>query len=154
MRFLVADDHPVVRKGVCSMLASYEGVCIEAADGQEAVEKCAEMKPDLIILDITMPRLDGFSAARKIRSLLPETPILMLSMHDGTEITRVARLVGAQGFLNKNEVGRVLVNAVDVLLAGGSYFPENRNAEALKAASDAGILSVNSGIVGFSILCR
>lgn len=122
MRFLVADDHAVVRKGVCALLGSYKGLCIEAANGQEAVNRCIERPPDLVILDVTMPVLDGFSAAKQIRQAFPKVPILMLSMHEGHEVVRVARLVGAQGFVTKSELSGVLENAVDVLLRGGTFF--------------------------------
>jgi DNA-binding NarL/FixJ family response regulator len=74
VRILIADDHPVVRKGVCSILESRNDleVCGEATNGEEAVQKSLRLNPDLIVLDVTMPVLDGFSAARKIRELLPK----------------------------------------------------------------------------------
>ncbi len=76
MRVLIADDHPVVRKGVCPILESRNDleVCGEATNGEEAVQESLRLNPDLIILDVTMPVLDGFSAARKIRELLPKIP--------------------------------------------------------------------------------
>jgi two-component system nitrate/nitrite response regulator NarL len=97
-------------------------LCGEAANGEEAFLKALEMFPDLIILDVTMPVLDGFRAAKKIREKLPEVPILMLSMHDGPEMVRMSRRVGAQGFINKSEISTVLLQAIDVLLAGGNFF--------------------------------
>jgi DNA-binding NarL/FixJ family response regulator len=124
VRILIADDHPVVRKGLCSMLDSRADLelCGEATNGEEAFLKALEIFPDLIILDVTMPVLDGFHAAKKIREKLPEVPILMLSMHDGPEMVRMSRTVGAQGFINKSEISTVLLQAIDVLLAGGNYF--------------------------------
>lgn len=124
MRILLADDHPVVRKGVCSLLESRKDleVC-EATNGEEAIQKSLEVNPELIILDVTMPVLDGFSAARKIKEALPVVPILMLSMHDGPEMARSSRSVGAQGFVTKAAANEVLLKAVDVLLTGGTFFP-------------------------------
>ena len=126
MRVLIADDHAVVRKGVCSLLESRSDLelCGEATNGEEAVQKSLQLNPDLIILDVTMPVLDGLSAARKIRMLLPKIPILMLSMHDGPEMARSSQSVGAQGFVTKNEANEVLLKAVDVLLAGGTFLRE------------------------------
>jgi DNA-binding NarL/FixJ family response regulator len=126
VRILVADDHPIVRRGVCSLLESRSDlqVCAEAEDGQQAVDKCLELKPDLIILDITMPRLDGFSSARKIRAHQPSAKILILSMHAGTQLSGLALSAGAHGFISKSEVGAVLLAAVDTILAGGTFFQE------------------------------
>ena len=86
MRILIADDHEAVRKGVCAILSSRADVevCGEAENGRETVEKANALKPDLIILDITMPVLSGFEAAREIRKTLPYVPILILSMHESS----------------------------------------------------------------------
>lgn len=125
MRILIADDHAVVRKGVCSILESYEDleICGEASNGEEAILKAIELKPHLIILDVTMPVLDGFKAAKKITEVMPEVPILMLSMHSGEEMVRISRLMGARGFVTKTEIGEVLLQAVNTLLAGKTFFP-------------------------------
>jgi DNA-binding NarL/FixJ family response regulator len=104
-------------------------VCAEAEDGQQAIDRCLEFEPDLTILDITMPKLDGFSAAKKIRAHQPDAKILILSMHSGPQMNHLALSAGAQGFIPKSEVGVVLLAAVDTILAGGSFFPdEHRNA--------------------------
>jgi two-component system nitrate/nitrite response regulator NarL len=126
MKVLIADDHEVVRKGVCSILELREGlvVCGEASNGDEAVQKAAALKPDLVILDVTMPVRDGFSAASKIRAILPAVPILMLSMHNGHSMTRAAQAAGAQGFVTKADVAGTLLKAVDALLQGRTYFSE------------------------------
>lgn len=124
MRVIVADDHEVVRKGVCTVLESHEklGACHEACDGEEAVQKAMQLKPDLIILDITMPTMDGLSAAKQIRKILPEVPIIMLSVHEGPEIIRAAQQAGAQGFVTKNDVAAILLQAVDAVLEGQTFF--------------------------------
>jgi DNA-binding NarL/FixJ family response regulator len=125
MRILVTDDHEVVRKGVCAILETRKDmeICGEAANGEEAIKKSLELRPDLVILDITMPVLGGLIAAEKISNLLPAIPILMLSMHAGSAMTKLSRSAGAQGFVTKADVGEVLLKAVDTLLAGGTFFP-------------------------------
>ena len=97
MRILIADDHAIVREGLCSLLKLYEDleVCGEASNGEEAIHKAMQLKPHLVILDVTMPVLNGFRAAKKINELMPAVPILMLSMHAGEEMVRISRLAGA-----------------------------------------------------------
>jgi two-component system, NarL family, response regulator DegU len=97
-------------------------VCVEANDGEDAIQKALVWNPDLIILDTAMPVLDGFGAARKIKGLQPKVPILMLSVHGASEMVRHARSAGVQGFITKSEVGDVLLGAVEILLGGGTYF--------------------------------
>lgn len=128
MRILIADDHEVVRKGVCSLLESRADlkVCGEATNGQEAVDLARQLDPDLVVLDVTMPVLDGFSAARKIKQLLPAIPILMLSMHAGLEMVRAAKAAGAQGFVTKTDVAGTLLKAVDVVLQGETFFTDGQ----------------------------
>jgi DNA-binding NarL/FixJ family response regulator len=125
LRILVVDDHVTVRRGVCSILESRKivEICGEAANGQEAIERASELEPDLIILDVTMPDLDGFAVARRIRTFLPEVPILILSMHEGQQIARAAQQAGTQGFVSKSAAGLVLLTAVDLVLDGHTYFP-------------------------------
>ena len=135
MRVLIADDHEVVRKGVCNILESRLNVeaAIEAANGKEAVEKARELNPDLVILDVAMPVLDGFSAAERIKKALPSVPILMFSMHD--EVIQASKLVQAQGFVTKSEDASVLLDAVEALLRGENFFPDNGNLESVKPSS-------------------
>jgi two-component system nitrate/nitrite response regulator NarL len=125
LRILIVDDHETVRRGVCSILESRRNteICGEAVNGQQAVEMASQLKPDLIILDVTMPEMDGFAAARQIRTFLPEVPILMLSMHEGQPISREAQQAGAQGFVSKSAAGQVLLKAVEAVLQGQTYFP-------------------------------
>ena len=117
MRILVADDHEVVRKGVYTVLGTRKNieVCGEASNGEEAVGKALQLNADLIILDVTMPTMDGLTAARKIRIALPKIPIIILSVHDGPEIIQAAREAGAQGFVTKSAVAPILLNAVDAV---------------------------------------
>jgi DNA-binding NarL/FixJ family response regulator len=124
VRILIADDHGIVRKGVCSILESRKNIeiCGEASNGQEAVQKAFQLNPDLVILDVTMPVLDGFTAARQIQEILPNVPIVMLSMHDGNDVVREAQLAGVRGFVTKSEAANILLRAVDALLEGRTFF--------------------------------
>ena len=125
MRVLIADDHEAVRKGVCSILGSRKDleVCGEAEDGRDAIEKARELKPDVVILDITMPVLSGFEAAREIRKTM-SVPILILSMHESIQLIEEARKIGVQGYVTKTEAASRLLLAVDALLRKQDFFPD------------------------------
>jgi DNA-binding NarL/FixJ family response regulator len=125
VRILVADDHEAVRKGVCAILASRLDieVCGEASNGQEAIAKAHDLKPYLIILDITMPVLNGLDAARVIRLTLPELPILLFTMHEGKHIIEDAQKIGIEGFVCKSEASATLLAAVDAVLRNEHFFP-------------------------------
>jgi DNA-binding NarL/FixJ family response regulator len=125
LRVLIADDHEAVRKGVCSILGSRKDleVCGEAEDGRDAIEKARELKPDVVILDITMPVLSGFEAAREIRKTM-SVPILILSMHESNQLIEEARKIGVQGYVTKTEAASTLLLAVDALLRKQDFFPD------------------------------
>jgi DNA-binding NarL/FixJ family response regulator len=124
MRILIADDHEVIRRGVIRVLQSQSDIeeCAEAADGKEAVEKALEWKPDLILLDVRLPVLTGFEAAREIKQHEPDIPILFFSIHDNNETLEEARSVG-DGFILKDKIVEMLPNAIDALLHGQTFFP-------------------------------
>jgi len=98
-------------------------VCGEASDGQEALAKALQLRPDLIILDITMPVLDGFSAAREIHKLLPSVGILLLSMHESASMVNVAKSSGARGYVAKSEGIARILKAVDAIAKNNTFFP-------------------------------
>jgi two-component system nitrate/nitrite response regulator NarL len=126
VRILIADDHEVVRKGVRSLLESQENQNItEASNGKEAVDIASEMSPDLVVLDVTMPILDGLSAARQIKKALPRVPIVILSIHNGPEMMRATKRAGADAFVTKSDLGSVLLKAVEAVMLGKTYFSEN-----------------------------
>jgi PAS domain S-box-containing protein len=114
MRLLIVDDHEVVRQGVRSLLSDHTNwdVCGEAVDGQDAVDKARELKPDLIVMDVSMPRLNGLEATRQVRSILPDCEVLILSQHESSEMARQALKVGARGYVVKTSSSRDLISAV------------------------------------------
>src|ERR1700692_1212930 len=99
LRILVADDHELVRRGILGLLRAQRGwkVAGEAANGREAVEKAKKLRPDVIILDIGMPNLDGLGATRQIREAAPNTEILILTMHESNQMVRRVLEAGARG---------------------------------------------------------
>ena len=117
LRILVADDHQVVRTGLRALLESKTGwqVCGEACNGREAVEKASQLKPDVAVLDIGMPLLNGVEATRQIRKLSPQTEILILTMHDSEQLVQEVLGAGAHGYILKDDADRNLVAAVDAL---------------------------------------
>jgi DNA-binding NarL/FixJ family response regulator len=123
-RILVADDHPIFRFGVCSLLGSHEGweVCGEAADGRDAVEKCRRLKPDLLILDICMPKLNGVDAARQILKSNPVQRILVLTDVNSDQVVRDCLEVGVRGWVFKSEGTDDLTTAVEALQRHKSMF--------------------------------
>ena len=124
MRILVADDHEVIRRGVRALLAAGKDceICGEAVDGQDAVEKARQLRPDLVIMDVSMPNLNGLEATRAIRRSLPGTQILILTQHDSQEMMRQALNAGARGFVVKSSVAHDLLNAVEAAKRGESFF--------------------------------
>lgn len=124
LRILIVDDHEALRAGVRTVLESRGiEVCGEAANGQEALAKALQLLPDLVILDITMPVLDGFSAAREITRRLPHMGILLLSMHESASMVNVAKSSGARGYVAKSEGIARLLRAVDAIAHNKTFFP-------------------------------
>jgi DNA-binding NarL/FixJ family response regulator len=124
LRIMIADDHQVVRLGVRSLLASHEGweVCGEAVDGREAVEKCKLLKPDLLILDICMPALNGMDAARQILKANPNQRILIFTDVDSEQVIRECLEMGVRGWLWKSDQTSHLCLAVESLQNGRTFF--------------------------------
>src|ERR1700690_3080520 len=143
-RILIADDHEVVRKGLCALLQAEPGweICGEAADGREAAEKVRELKPDVIILDIGMPGLNGLEATRQIMRDDPRARVLILTLHDSDQVVREVLNAGARGFLLKSDAARDLVVAVEALRRGKTYFPSKVAAMVLEGYLKGGTHSV------------
>lgn len=117
LRILVADDHQVVRTGLRALLESKAGwqVCAEAANGREAVEKASSFRPDVAVLDIGMPLLNGVEATRQIRKVSPETEVLILTMHDSEQMIQGVLDAGARGYILKDDADRNLLAAVEAV---------------------------------------
>ena len=117
LRILVADDHPIVRAGLRTLLESRPGwqVCAEAANGRDAVELAGKLKPDVAVLDISMPVLNGVEATRQLRKLSPETEVLILTMHDSEQMIQQVFEAGALGYVLKDVADSTLISAVEML---------------------------------------
>lgn len=135
MRILLADDHDVVRRGLRQLLEDHEGwtVCGEATTGRQAVEMAKELRPHLVILDLTMPDLNGLEATRHIRKELPSTQVLVFTMHESEQLVREVLAAGAKGYVLKSDAARLIVSAVEALAQGKPYFNLNVSAALLDA---------------------
>jgi two-component system response regulator NreC len=124
IRVLVADDHTIVRQGLVGILKASEEIDVvgEAADGHEAVEKAQKLKPDVVVLDVSMPRLNGLEAARRIHEALPATRLLVLTMHDDEEYVLKMVRAGVSGYLLKDDAASALIAGIRALKAGKTYF--------------------------------
>jgi len=115
MHILVADDHDIVRRGLKQLLNSRPGweVCAEASTGREAVTLAEQLKPKVVVMDISMPELNGLEAARKILKILPKTEIVILTLHFSDQLVREILASGARGYIMKSDADRDLVAAVE-----------------------------------------
>jgi len=123
-RILIADDHELARRGIRALIEGHPGweVCGEAQDGREALERTREMKPDLVLLDIGMPNLNGLEAARQILANGAATRIVILTMNYSPQLVREVLAVGARGFLLKSDAGRDLITAVEAVQNHRTFF--------------------------------
>ena len=137
-RILIVDDQEILRQGVRALLSDLRPewqICGEAADGDQAVSLAHALEPDLIILDVGLPRISGFLAARRIRNLGLKTPILFFTIHESDSLAGEVRSAGAQGYIVKSQATRDLVQAIDTILAAGTFFgPEAAAAAAPEQA--------------------
>ena len=117
MKILIADDHDIVRKGIRGLLEDQEGweVCAEAATGREAVSLALTHRPDVVAMDYSMPELNGIEATRQIRAALPDTEVLVFTMHDSEDVLQKALAAGARGYLVKSDDSTQLIDAVKSL---------------------------------------
>jgi two-component system, NarL family, response regulator NreC len=124
IRILLADDHTVVRKGLCLLLESHPGfkVIAEASNGREAVAMAEAHKPDVAVLDVAMPMLNGIEAARQIANRLPKTAIVFLSMHSDEAYVLKALKSGAKAYLLKDSAEYDLINAIKAVTEGKAFF--------------------------------
>jgi DNA-binding NarL/FixJ family response regulator len=124
LKILVADDHEIVRHGLCALLRGQPDweICGEASDGREAVEKALALSPDVTVLDIGMPNLNGLEATRQILKANPHARILILTLHDSDQLVQEVLDAGARGFLLKSDAARDLVAAVEAVRRDKIYF--------------------------------
>jgi DNA-binding NarL/FixJ family response regulator len=127
LRILVADDHAVVRRGVRALLESQTDwqVCGEATTGREAVEQVKRLDPDIVLLDLSMPELNGLDAARRIQRDSPRTQVLVLTMHHSEELAHQLMQAGARGYVLKSDADRELIAAVESLQRHRSFLTPN-----------------------------
>lgn len=125
LRILIADDHAAVRRSVRALieLQGQWTVCAEAADGEEAVERAAQLRPDVAVLDLEMPKLNGLEAARQIRARAPTVQVLVLTIHDSQPLHDEARRAGARAVVTKTDAGRALLGAIESLHAPDMAIP-------------------------------
>jgi len=140
VRILIADDHEVVRRGLSTLLQSHEGweVCGEATDGRAAVEKARELKPDVVIVDIGMPGLNGLAATRQLVQQDPHCKVIVLTITDSDQVIRESLDAGARGFVLKSDAARDLVTAVEALQRNPMFFTPRVNDMVLAGFLDRG----------------
>jgi DNA-binding NarL/FixJ family response regulator len=116
IRVLIADDHAMVRQGLCGLLAAYGNIQVvgEAADGEEAVTLTIQLQPDVVLMDVNMPQMDGIEATRRIKQVLPATIVIGLSVQNAAHVGRVMREAGAAAFLNKEAAVEDLYHTIQV----------------------------------------
>lgn len=124
IRILLADDHAIVRDGLRSLLETAGGMEVvgEAEDGQQAIERCVELKPDVVVMDIAMPKLNGIDATRELRDACPTAKVIVLSMHATKEHVYQALRVGVRGYLVKQSAGQELIEAVQVVCGEDRHY--------------------------------
>jgi DNA-binding NarL/FixJ family response regulator len=117
IRILLADDHDIMRRGLRDILNTYEGweVCGEASNGRDAVRMAEELRPDIVVLDLSMPELNGIEACRVIKKTLANTEVLIYTLHETEQLIRKALTAGARGFVLKSDAEVKLVEAIDAL---------------------------------------
>lgn len=143
----MVDDHDVVRQGLHAILRARPEweICGEAANGKEAVEAAQRLRPDIMVLDITMPIMSGLEATEEIQKLHLDTRVLIFTMHDSKSLVRALKKAGAQGYVLKSHAARDLINAIEKLLQGDTFFdPEVEPSETPKTSSGAGSLFFRS----------
>jgi DNA-binding NarL/FixJ family response regulator len=141
VRILIADDYPLLRRGAKQLLETQPGweVVGEATSGREAVEKAKRLEPDVVIIDLTMPDLNGIEATRQILNIVPETEVLVLTLHDSERMIRQALDAGARGYVLKSEAETSLIEAVDAVKQGKAFFAGEAGAFLLEVYRRAGL---------------
>ena len=125
VRVLIVDDHEIVREGISQLIARSRPewlICGQASNGEQAIELVQTLTPDVVILDISMPKINGLQVAAKIAAMQLRCRVLMFTMHESERLARDVRAAGAQGLVLKSQAARDLIRAMDQLLAGETFF--------------------------------
>src|ERR1044071_6482593 len=132
-RIMLADDHEIVRKGLRVMLETRKGweVCGEASNGREAVRLAAELRPDVAVLNLSMPELDGLEVTRQLKREAPGTEVLVFTMYDTPRMVREVLAAGARGYVLKSDAARHLISAVEALSEHKPFFTSTVSASIL-----------------------
>jgi len=134
VKVLVADDHAIVREGMCRLLADHPAMALvgQAVDGQDAVQKVRQLKPQILLLDIAMPGMNGLEVLTLLGEAAPETRVVILSMYDKEAYVHRALCAGARGYVLKTDSGREVIDAILKVAAGQYYLSDKLNAEVIK----------------------
>ena len=125
VRVLIVDDHEIVREGISQLIARSRPewlICGQASNGEQAIELVQTLTPDVVVLDISMPKINGLQVAAKIAAMQLRCRVLMFTMHESERLARDVRAAGAQGVVLKSQAARDLIRAMDHLLAGETFF--------------------------------
>jgi DNA-binding NarL/FixJ family response regulator len=138
LRLVVADDHPLMRRGICDLLEAEPGweVVAKASNGREAIDAVSKTKPDVLVIDLAMPELNGLTATREILRLFPELGVVLLTMHNTDQSVREVLESGARGYVLKSDAEQDLVAAVRAVAAGKPFFTANITEIVLKGYLD------------------
>jgi len=160
LMILVVEDHPAFRRSICTALQKREEFQItEAADGLEAVWKADALQPDVILLDINLPKLDGFEVAKEVRRLAPDARVLFMSQESSPDIVQLALGLGAHGYIHKTSAGTDLLPAIDAVLDGRRFVsrtvaftepadaPAHRRHEIVFCSNDSGVVDCFSRFI-------
>jgi DNA-binding NarL/FixJ family response regulator len=137
-RVLIVDDHALIRRGVQNILRPFPEweLCGEADNGNDAVRMAGELEPEVIIMDVSMPGLNGIEATRAICKTQPKTKIVLLTLHESAELVRSAFRAGAKGYLLKTDAEQELVRALTVMMREGTYISPRIDSEVIKNVTD------------------
>jgi DNA-binding NarL/FixJ family response regulator len=125
VRVLIVDDHEIVREGISQLIARSRPewlICGQASNGEQAIELVQALMPDVVVLDISMPKVNGLQVAAKIAAMQLRCRVLMFTMHESERLARDVQAAGAQGVVLKSQAARDLIRAMDHLLAGETFF--------------------------------
>jgi DNA-binding NarL/FixJ family response regulator len=134
-RVLIVDDHAFIRRGIQTILHPFPQweLCGEADNGNDAIRMANELQPEIIIMDVSMPGLNGIEAARAIRKAQPEVKIILLTLHESVELVRSAFRAGVRGYLLKTDAEQELVRALSVVIGEGAYISPKIDGEVVKS---------------------